>query len=384
MNIMQRIIGALALLSCASVWAQADRQYIIHGDASAVAKQGGEAVLWRSGKDKMGGEEVARVPLRQGKFDLRGVVDAVSMAIVAIENGDDTLSQTDIVFEPGEVTITYNAKKAPTVMGAHYYRQTVDPWLTDPRYVDLGKKTEALDAHWNDKLPKAEQERIFTQANSISRRQEKIKTTILRAIYDGSNDPLVRFLTLQQGAIAGPVEARIGALTALQAQLPANPAVPLMIEKIQAHEKSTATSGAIKVGSTIKDFAAPDGGGQNVRLSDVFKQEKYVLVEFWASWCGPCRAQIPSLKKVYGRFHGKGFQIVAYSLDTKKATWQKASEQENLPWLNISDLDAYDSPVVKMFGVVGIPMNYLIDSHGTIVAVNIWADVLENKLKTLL
>src|SRR5699024_2728385 len=107
---------------------------------------------------------------------------------------------------------------------------------------------------------------------------------------------------------------------------------------------------------------------------------------FWASWCGPCRAEIPNLKKEYKKYHDKGFEIVSFSLDHKREAWEKALKEEQMPWINISDLKAYTSPIVKDYGISGIPAEYLVDSEtGKIVASlgNLRGDNLGKKLSEL-
>ncbi|MCV6605906.1 MAG: TlpA family protein disulfide reductase, partial [Porticoccaceae bacterium] len=109
------------------------------------------------------------------------------------------------------------------------------------------------------------------------------------------------------------------------------------------------------------------------------------LVEFWASWCGPCRMEIPHMKKAYQKYRKKGFEIASFTLDSDMEDWEVASEEEEIPWLNLGDLKAMQSPVAKLYGVSGVPTNYLVEGGtGKIIAKNLRQDALDKKLAELL
>jgi peroxiredoxin len=125
-----------------------------------------------------------------------------------------------------------------------------------------------------------------------------------------------------------------------------------------------------------------DTNGEVRKLSD-FK-DKLVLLEFWASNCLPCRQENPNLIKTYEKFKPKGFEIFAVSQDTKKESWLKAIEKDKLPWLQVSDLKGADNSASLIYGVHGIPDNFLIDQNGIIVGRNLRGKKLNEKLNELL
>ncbi|MEO6852169.1 MAG: TlpA disulfide reductase family protein [Mucilaginibacter sp.] len=141
---------------------------------------------------------------------------------------------------------------------------------------------------------------------------------------------------------------------------------------------------AVALGAMAPEFAEADTSGKLVRLSSF--RGKYVLIDFWASWCGPCRHENPNVVKAYNQYKGKNFTIVGISLDQSrgKARWLAAIHKDGLAWTQLSDLQAWNSKEAALYVVRAIPMNFLIDPDGKIIAKNLHGDDLENKLAELL
>ena len=140
------------------------------------------------------------------------------------------------------------------------------------------------------------------------------------------------------------------------------------------------SSNRFPVGSTYKDFTIPTLEGKEVKLSDFVKKGNYVLLDFWASWCGPCRAELPHVIKAYNKYKNKGFEVFSVSLDDKKTAWEKASQEEKLQWTNTGNLKGRKCDVVKDYGINGIPASFLIDPNGKIVAKDLRGFDLEYEL----
>lgn len=134
-----------------------------------------------------------------------------------------------------------------------------------------------------------------------------------------------------------------------------------------------------EVGSAVAEFTVKDNDGKEVTLASLREGKKYVLIDFWASWCNPCRKEIPNLKNLYKLYGDKGFQIVSISIDKKKAEWEKALEEEQLPWPNFLD----ETGVADLYKVRFVPTMYLIDAQGTLVDENLRGQALADKLKEL-
>lgn len=138
------------------------------------------------------------------------------------------------------------------------------------------------------------------------------------------------------------------------------------------------------IGQHYTDVSAPDRDGKELALSSVVGPGKYVLLDFWASWCPPCRAESPYMVAAYKEFAPKGFEIYAVSLDKTKEAWQKGIADLNLGWKHVSELKFWDSKAAEMYGVRSIPANILIGPDGTILARNLMGNDLYAKLAELL
>ncbi len=134
----------------------------------------------------------------------------------------------------------------------------------------------------------------------------------------------------------------------------------------------------IGVGAVAPDFKLPTPDGKTVSLSSL--RGKYVLIDFWASWCGPCRQENPNVVKMYNRFKGSDFEILGVSLDQDKGKWEKAIEKDGLTWLHVSDLKGWESAAASLYNITGIPATYLLDKEGKVIAKNLRGKKLEAKI----
>ena len=138
----------------------------------------------------------------------------------------------------------------------------------------------------------------------------------------------------------------------------------------------------IRVGGKYANFTLPDIEGKNVSLSDY--KGKYVLLDFWGSWCAPCRRENINLVKTYNEFKDKGFDILGVSNETKREEWVGAIQQDNIVWKNVSDLKGDRNNAVLIYGIYYYPANFLIDPNGIIIAQDLRGEALRNKLAEIL
>ena len=135
-------------------------------------------------------------------------------------------------------------------------------------------------------------------------------------------------------------------------------------------------------GMQAKEIALPSVNGDTIRLSSL--KGKIVLLDFWASWCGPCRASNKNLVKLYSKYKDKGFEIFAVSLDDDKGKWQKAIKQDKISWQQVNEGGGWEAKTAQVWNINAIPTSYLIDKQGRLIAMDLEGKELEKALKELI
>jgi peroxiredoxin len=147
------------------------------------------------------------------------------------------------------------------------------------------------------------------------------------------------------------------------------------------HHQRVETLRKTAEGQPAPDIVLNDPYGKTIALSSL--RGKYVLVDFWASWCQPCRMESPNLVRMYNAYKSKGFDIFSVSLDDNREAWVKAINDDKLLWTHVSDLQKWNSSVVSQYNIEGIPFTVLLDKEGKIIAKNLRGKALEDQLKQL-
>ena len=153
-----------------------------------------------------------------------------------------------------------------------------------------------------------------------------------------------------------------------------------LLEKQKESEKAEAEEAQKIIGTKFIDLEEPDVNGVNHKLSEYVGTGKWVLVDFWASWCGPCRREMPNVVEAYKKYSPKGFDIVGLSFDNDKDAWVKAIDELDMPWHHLSDLQGWKSVASDVYGIHAIPASLLVDPEGTIVARDLRGSALGAKL----
>lgn len=147
-------------------------------------------------------------------------------------------------------------------------------------------------------------------------------------------------------------------------------------------ELKAASFSRTNIGSVAPDFTIPDANGKPHNLRSLLST--YTLIDFWASWCKPCRAENPFLLKAFNQYKNKGFTIISVSMDNNRQDWLRAIKDDNLPWKQLSDIKGNESPVKLLYGVYGIPRNFLLNEKGQIIAKDLRGEKLGQKLREVI
>jgi peroxiredoxin len=158
----------------------------------------------------------------------------------------------------------------------------------------------------------------------------------------------------------------------------------LISNRIKQKIESSPNKGKIKIGMQAPDFSAPNPEGKQVTLSDI--KGKVTIVDFWASWCKPCRIENPNLVKLYDKYHSKGLEIISVSLErgNQKGFWIEAIKKDQLRWYNVSNLKFWQDPIAQAYSVNSIPATFILDENGVLIAERLRGAELEAKIKNLL
>ena len=215
----------------------------------------------------------------------------------------------------------------------------------------------------------ATKDSLTQQADS---KEADLSNTIVNLLKTNNQSPVSTLFLIQTANFVTYVKDHIADLySLLEGQAKKGPFADLI-------EKSVQSAGVGKVGSILPEFKQKDVDGKLVSLSSL--RGKYVLIDFWASWCGPCRAENPNVVKAFNAYKAKGFTVLGVSLDQDKAKWLDAIKKDGLTWTHVSDLKYWNNEVAVQFGIQSIPANFLIDPKGVVIGKDLRGEDLEKFL----
>ena len=271
----------------------------------------------------------------------------------------------EFILEPGNLRLHMNRPGRFYIEGGPYNDAVYNSWRRSDEYVAAEAEYLRLIPSVDGETEDERRARVDRSSATFNRMLE-LETEGRARVSTTHPDPLVRRLTVETAWLGGP-----WMLDAWRGLAELTPDDPWVIDRLAraevAEAKRVEERRRFAVGADIQDFVADTLDGDSVRLADVRADSRVVLVEFWASWCGPCRAEIPHMKEAYAKYGDQGFEILSFTIDEDRLDWEIASEDEDLPWLDTGMGKEHEAPLA--YGVTGVPKNYLVESDsGNIVA----------------
>jgi peroxiredoxin len=322
--------------------------------------------------------------LTDGKFELNGNVPAVDIyrlrfaenAFVPLLLNTDKIVFTADLNQPFE-TVVFSGSKENEVYADFNNKMLI-----------FNKKHEEL-ASMLDSLKNGVNNPILATnyMNEIKATEAEMKVFVEESITANTGSPIV-FSMLSYADWENEFAFIETSTTAIKQKQPNYKYTESLVNNVTQYKTyleqkaAKAKGNPAAIGKEAPEFMLPDTKGKMVSLSS-FKG-KYLLLDFWASWCGPCRQESPTVVKAYERFKGNNFDILSVSLDDNKEKWLNAIEKDHLTWTHVGDMKAWESSVVRLYQVEGIPATFLLDPNGVVIARDLRGPALENTLEKLL
>jgi peroxiredoxin len=369
--------GVLYLFSACESNTASKNEFVISGKAEGVFN--GVRVYLKTSENGQKGRITDTAIVVNEAFNFKGKIDGSEMRILTI---DGIVGQTALVLEPEQIEVT--------IYKDSIYQSEVSGGKNNVIFNSYKNGYQAL----VEKVSGLRQAYVLAQGDADAIKEIQERNTILRSeLKDyGLNflkqNPdsdfslmLLDGITGQQGFDAKMASEVFELMPQALLNKPTN---TIMAQKINAKINIALNTFEPKIGAKAPDFTAPNPDGEMITLSNILG--KVTILDFWASWCRPCRIENPNFVKIYEQYHAKGLEIISVSLDrnNQKQRWVEAIEKDQLNWYNVSNLKFWQDPLAQLYNVSSIPATFILDKDGVILATKLRGGALEAKISELL
>lgn len=304
--------------------------------------------------------------VKDGMFELSGETDSTYFCL--IYNKDNETLTIPLFIEPGTIKVKLSITPGASRVGGTFIN---DEWqrMNDSTMV-IGKEINSIaeKLYANDKATQEEQNKAMSRIEQLNKR---FSTVVLNTTERNIQNELGYFLLTMYPEEIIPNSNRLRLIKMMPDKLRQR-------EPIRQMEQLIGNSAKTEEGAIIEDFTMNTIVGAPLNVMSEIKKNRITILDFWASWCAPCRQEMPLILDIYKTYKDKGLGIVGISLDEDEDAWQKATEELNIPWPQMSDLKGWDNAAAQMFNITSIPHTIVIDQNGKILRRGLRGQELED------